>query len=146
MAKKSQMIYLPYIFNFREKDLSFVLKINNAEKIKEVISEFELRLETNNEEFFRFFLNLKIIFFLISIFAFSAFLKRYLIQLKQTRELEQKLILVVSMLLVLYNFPFNYYVNSLEPSLTLLLISSLTNILFYSYICYIWMVIFEVKS
>ncbi len=144
LAKKAQQIHLPYIFNFRENDVRFALTINNPDKVKTLISEFEVRVETNNESFFRFFLNFKIILFIISIFTFSTFLKRYLIQLRQTREVEQKLILTISVLLVLYNFPFNFYVNSLEPSISILMISSLVNVVFYSYICYIWMVLFEV--
>lgn len=145
LAKKTQQIHLPYFFNFRESDVRFVLTINNPEKVKTLISEFEVRVETNNEGFFRFFLSLKIVLFIISVFTFSLFLKRYLIQLRQTRELEQKLILAMSVLLILYNFPFNFYANSLEPSISILVISSLVNVVFYSYVCYIWMVLFEVE-
>jgi len=145
LAMKIQQIHLPYFFNLRESDIRFLLTINNPEKVKSVINEFEIRVETNNEGFFRFFLCLKIVLFIVSVFTFSLFLKRYLIQLRQTRELEQRLILVTSVLLILYNFPFNFYASTLEPSISILVASSLMNVVFYSFICYIWMVLFEVR-
>lgn len=142
--KKVQTIFLPYIFNLKEDIFYFTMRIKNKEMIEKNISSFEIRVESNNEQFFYFFLGLKFVLFFISIITFVNFFKRYYMQIRQTRETEQKLVLVVSVLLIAYNLPFNFYLNYINPSIGLLLISSLVNILFYSYICYIWMVTFEV--
>jgi hypothetical protein len=144
--KKQQAIFLPYIFNLRESSFYLAVKINNPTMVERHVVDFEIRVETNNEQFFYFFLGLKVVLFALSMLTFVRFLRRYLMQIRQTRETEQRLVLVVSILLVAYNFPFNFYLNYVSPSLVLLLASSLVNILFYSYICYLWMVTFEVSS
>lgn len=142
--KKANSIFLPYIFNLKASGFFLSLKIQNKSAVEKYVSFFDVKVESNNEQFFYFFLALKTFLFAVSIFTFILFLKRYLLQIRQTRETEQRLILTVSVLLIAYNFPFNFYMNYVEPSIALLLISSLVNILFYSYICYIWMVTFEV--
>lgn len=145
-SKKSQSIFLPYVFNLKENTFFFAIKLTNPAVVQRHITHFEVSVESNNEEFFYFFLCLKIVLFGLSMLTFTRFFKRYLLQIRQTRETEQKLVLVASILLIAYNFPFNFYLNYVSPSVFLLLISSLVNILFYSYICYIWMVTFEVLS
>lgn len=145
-TKKQQSIFLPYIFNLRESSFYLAVKINNPLVVAKNVADFQIKVETNNEQFFYFFLGLKICLFLLSMLTFARFLRRYLLQIRQTRAVEQKLVLGVSVLLVAYNFPFNFYLNYVSPSLVLLLLSSLVNILFYSYVCYLWMVTFEVSS
>ena len=144
--KKSHHVYLPYIFNLREEGFYFFLKIVNTQQVEKYAETFQIEVETNNERFFYFFLGLKTCLFVLSLFSCYNFARKYSLQIKQTRETEQKLILTASFLLVAYNLPFNFYLSMIEPSLTLLLLSSLCNILFYSFICYIWMVTFEVIS
>lgn len=143
-SKKAQSIFLPYVFNLSENSFYFAIKLTNPAVVQRHISHLEVSVESNNEEFFYFFLGLKILLFALSMLTFMRFFRRYLLQIRQTRETEQRLVLVVSVLLIAYNFPFNFYLNYVSPSVFLLLLSSLVNILFYSYICYIWMVTFEV--
>lgn len=145
-SKKQQSIFLPYIFNLRQSSFFLAIRINNPTSVERQISDFDIRIETNNEQFFYFFLALKTVLFVLSVVTFVRFFRRYRMQIRQTRETEQRLILGVSLLLVGYNLPSNFYMNYVSPSLVVLLASSLVNILFYSYICYLWMVTFEVGS
>lgn len=57
--------------------------------------------------------------------------------------MEQKFTLLLSILLIVYNVPLNFYIEELFPNFLIIIISSFINILFYSFIIYFWMVIFE---
>lgn len=145
LLQNHKRIYLPYIFNLSEKHLIFSLKILNAEDLIKNIDHFEVRVESNSSSFFYFFLVLKWMFFIISIISTFIFNKSFYEQLRQTRVTEQKLITVLGVMLIVYNFPLSFYVNETHPTVFFILATSFINIVFYSFIIYLWMVTFEVN-
>lgn len=144
LRQNYRRIYLPYLFNLKEKSISFEINLINPEDIKESIDSFEVRVESNNPKFFYFFLYLKWFLFIVSTLFTFHFNKSYHLQLKQTRTKEQSLITILGVLLMIYNFPLSFYINETHPTVFFILATSFINIVFYSFIIFVWLATFEV--
>lgn len=144
IKSRPSRIYLPYVYNPKENMLIFNIKVINVQDLKDRIKSFTIQLETNNEDFFYFFWYLKWFMFGISIYTAYRFNKSYFDQLRQTRSPEQSHIIILGILLIVYNFPLSFYINETHPTIYFMLVTSFINILFYSYIIYLWLTTFEV--
>lgn len=83
ISSQGSRINLPYIFNFKSDSLIFEIKVLNKDQIIDYIENFQIYIETNNEQFLYFFLYLKIFLFLLSIYYFLSFSKKYFQMLQQ---------------------------------------------------------------
>lgn len=144
LKSNSTRIFLPYVYNLRKRSLTFSIKVANPQDLTDKIKAFHVLVETNNENFFYFFWYFKWLLFGLSIYSAVKFNRSYWEQLKQTRTLEQGHIIVLGVLLVVYNFPVSFYINETHPTIYFILLTSFINIVFYSYIIYLWLTTFEV--
>lgn len=145
-GRHERAISLPYVFNFNETSINVQLTLVDPESLKGRVSELEVRVETNNERFFSFFFALKCFFFAVAAVCATLFARRYYLQLKPTRVVEQDIIFNLGFLLLAYDFPLGFYLTSLAPSIPVLMLASLANVLIFAYILYFWLIVFEVLS
>ena len=135
---------LPYIFNLTNQNILLNISIPTNPKIKNEISYFELKVETNNERFLSFIFYLKLCFFILSISVFLVYKRKLALQLKPTILIEQKIIYYLGFMLILYNTPFGFYFTEIKHNLAMIEIFNFINISFYSGIIYFWLVSFEI--
>lgn len=137
-------IFLPYIFNLSNENITIKITIPENKKLENEVDYFEIRIETNNEEFVNFIFYFKLFFFIVSLCMFIKFHKKLSLQLKTSILLEQRIIYIISVFLILYNIPFSFYFTEIKPHLYLIELFCLVNIIFFSLILYFWLVSFEI--
>ena len=137
-------IYMPYVYNFKQKAVDVEIQLQNSSELTGKLRGLTIYVQTNNEAFFYYFWYFKWLLFVLSVMTMLKFNRSYYAQLRQTRTLEQSHIAVLGVLLAAYNFPVSFYINETHPTIIFMLLTSCVNIVFYSYLLYLWLTTFEV--